>query len=446
MSEWNKSDSSVGVTYSASHSLLSMIDSTEWAIMPEKLEQIRLVVLQHLAGNNIAIQPDATSAYITDDIAVIPIIGTLTKRAYGLSAMSGVRTMGNIRADIQEAIDNPNISGIVLDIDSPGGTVDGTKELADFIAIAKQTKPIIAYANGCAASAAYWIAANCSSILGYDTTQVGSIGVVVEHTDYSKAAEEAGVKKTFIYRGKYKATGNSFEPLNDDSKARIQARVDTFYGMFVDAICEARSLDKETAIETIATGETFIAAEALKLGLIDSIGDLTSAIELAKQQGETKMSEKINTETLEQLQASMTAMQESMTAVQATNEGLLAENAKLADALSAKVAEESAAKVLADVTEQFADCKLADGSAAMLAKLDEAALAVIHTEISNRQTQIDATLAALGETNSKSTTEHNEQVIDSIDKAVAAIAKRDNCSLETAMDLAQTEYADLFKV
>lgn len=431
---------------SVNHSLLSMIDSTAWAIMPEKLEQIRLVVLQHLAGNNIAIQPDATSTYITDSVAVIPITGTMTKRAYGLSAMSGVRTMGNIRADIQEAIANPNISGIVLDIDSPGGTVDGTKELADFIATAKQTKPIVAYANGCTASAAYWIASNCSSIVAYDTTQVGSIGVVVEHTDYSKAAEEAGVKKTYIYRGKYKTAGNSFEPLNDESQAHIQARVDTYYGMFVDAICEARSLDKETALETIATGETFIAAEALKLGLIDSIGDLASAIELAKQQGETKMTEKINAETLEQLQASMADMQESMTAVQSTNEGLLAENAKLADALSAKVAEEAAVQVLADVTKQFADCQLADGSAIMLARLDEPVLTVIHTEISSRQTQIDATLAELGKTNTKLTTKHNEQVIDSIDKAVAAIAERENCDLETAMDLAQTEYADLFKV
>jgi len=428
------------------HSLLSMIDSTEWAIMPEKLEQIRLVVMQHIAGTNIAIQPDASDMYSTGGVAVIPVIGTLTKRAYGLSAMSGIRTMGNIRADIQEAIDNPEISGIVLDIDSPGGTVDGTKELADFVAAAKQVKPIIAYANGLAASAAYWLASACTSVSAYDTTQVGSIGVVVQHTEHSEAAKQAGVKETFIYRGQYKTVGNRSEPLSDGAKARIQARVDTYYGMFVDAICNHRGLDKETVLESIATGETFIAAEALKLGLIDSIGDLTSAIELAKQQGEVKMTEKITAETLDQLKASMVDMQASMTAMQFVNEKLTTENEKLAGSLAAKVAEDEAAKVLADVAVQFADCQLADGSVAVLAKLDAPTLAVIHTEISGRQVQIDATLKELGKTNSKSTTKHNEKVISSVDEAVAAIMTRDKCDIETAMDLAQTEYSDLFKM
>lgn len=424
---------------SLDHSLLQLIDSTEWAILPEKLEQIRFVVMQQLAGNNINIRPEATKSYITNGVAVVPLQGTVLKRTYGLQAMSGVRSLANVRNDIQEALNNPEVSGIVLSIDSPGGTVDGTKEFADYIQKQKAIKPIIGYVDGMAASAAYWIAAACTSIVCFDTSKTGSIGVVVKHSEYSEYAKKLGIKETYIYRGEYKVIGNPSEPLSDTAKDHIQKSVDTYYEMFVDSVCEARKLDRECVLKDVATGATFVAKEALALNLIDSIGTLEDAITLAKEQGDIKMAEKETAASMEDLQAQLAQMQSTVTALQTKNE-------ELAEALTAKEEAEAHQKRLEEVGAMFEGCELADATLEAFADLDDATLSMVCTEIVDRQKQIDATIENLGEVTPDASTDHNKtNAVSTIDAAVEHIMERDNVDVDEATDKAQVEYPDLFK-
>ena len=294
------------------HSLIKYLAAAEWAILPEKLEQIESVVAQFVLGSNLTLAGEPQIPSQRGSVAVIPIEGTIAKRAYGLDALSGVRTTLDIKNDIQNALDNSAVSGIVLRIDSPGGTVDGTKELADYIKLAKQEKPVIAYADGTMASAAYWVGSSASRVVAFDTSKVGSVGVVVSHQDRSKADEASGVKTTYIYQGKYKVSGNSTEPLTAESKEYIQSHVDTYYSIFVDAVAENRGIEREKVISDIALGAVFIGKAALDLNLVDSIGNLDDAINLALTLGEEKMAEKAVQEQLDEMATKMAAMTDQL--------------------------------------------------------------------------------------------------------------------------------------
>ena len=128
-------------------------------------------------------------------VAVVPVIGTLTKKTYLFACGA---TYDQVRKGIEAALADHSVKGILLKIDSPGGTVDGCKETADYIHSVRGEKPIRAYADGEICSAAYWLASQCDEIAAPETAQVGSIGVLTVHEDWSKADEEWGVKRTFL--------------------------------------------------------------------------------------------------------------------------------------------------------------------------------------------------------------------------------------------------------
>jgi len=256
-----------------------------WAIMPTALETIVNVVADHIEGKSIAIGASSHSKIISHtkypNVAIVNIHGTIAKRLYGLEAISGGKTTIDIQSEIQAALENPNIDAIVLNVDSPGGTVDGTKELADFVREATAQKPIVAYADGLMASAAYWIGSAANKIVAFDTSQVGSIGVIVTHYDQSEKLKQNGVIATHIYAGKYKAYGNSTEPLATEAKEYIQSRVDYYYSLFVDSVAAHRAVDAKTVVESMAEGKIFIGRQAKIAGLIDEVGNIETAIRLA---------------------------------------------------------------------------------------------------------------------------------------------------------------------
>jgi len=265
--------------------IVKFINSQPWAILPENLDIIASVVADHMADKPVDLKASPKAKVLSSvaypNVAIVGINGTLAKKLYGMDAISGGETMGAMQKRVQAALDDPNIEAIVLQIDSPGGTVAGTKEFADFIAAAD--KPIVAYADGLMASAAYWIGSAADKVVAFDTSLVGSIGVIVAHHDYSAKLEKDGVKVTHIFAGKYKASGNGAEPLTEESTAIIQDRVDYFYTLFVDAVAKQRNESVQNILNNVANGKVYIGQQAKDIGLVDEIGGLDTALKLATQ-------------------------------------------------------------------------------------------------------------------------------------------------------------------
>lgn len=200
--------------------------------------------------------------------AVIGVQGALSQRAelmefYGLGT-----SCQTISSALRAALDDDTVSKIVLDIDSPGGSVSGVSELAAEILAARATKPIIAVANSMAASAAYWIGSSCSEFYCTPSGQVGSIGVISQHDDMSVALEIAGVKTTLITAGKYKAEGNPLGPLDPDARRNTQAMIDSYYADFTNAVAKGRGVSVDAVRANMGQGRMLRATEAMHAQII----------------------------------------------------------------------------------------------------------------------------------------------------------------------------------
>lgn len=335
---------------------IDAIQNRCWAIRQAKLDEINAFIDSRLNGEAIeaAIGKSgnrADQSYdIRDGIAVIPVYGTLEKRMNMLSRMSGGTSFQLIQRDISGALEDPKVDGIVLDVESPGGSVDGTKELADFIFAHRGGKPIVAYANGLMCSAAYWIASACDAIVANDTAIVGSIGVALTHRDTSGSDAAEGVKKTEIYAGKYKRIASSTKPLSEEGREYLQSTVDTYYGIFVNAVAQNRGVSEEKAL-AMADGREFIGKQALEAGLVDSIGSMDFALDLAKKRSVKRMDLKILQEQHPDLYAQVKA--------QGAEEVVAATEKAKADAKAEGVKEERA---------RVAEILATDGDPAVIAK------------------------------------------------------------------------------
>lgn len=204
-------------------------------------------------------------------IAVIPVNG----RLYNKIDWAGFSYTGYnwIVGMLDYAEKDPDVKGVMLDVDSGGGEVDGAFETAERIRSFK--KPIQAAATH-AYSAAYLLASATNKISVTQTGGVGSIGVVTMHADYSKLLEKNGIAVTMIYKGKHKVDGNPYEPLPKDVRARTEARLEETYALFVDAVATGRSMDAQAVRDTEAL--TYGAKEAKSLGLVDTVASLDEAL------------------------------------------------------------------------------------------------------------------------------------------------------------------------
>ena len=261
-----------------------------WAILPEKLLEIQAVYTAHVRCEKIdiaAIEARLGRPLVNDQqgyqnvggVAVIPVSGVIGKKMNMMTQISGGASTQLIERDIKAALSDSEVNSILLHIDSPGGTVDGTQNLSDVIKAAGEIKPVVSFADGTMASAAYWIGSAADAIVSSsDTTQIGSIGVVATHTDVSKAQEQEGVKTTEISAGKYKRISSQFAPLTKEGKAYMQEQVDQLYTIFVDAVAANRGVDPETVLEDMADGRVFLSKDAMQRGMIDHIATLETTI------------------------------------------------------------------------------------------------------------------------------------------------------------------------
>lgn len=273
------------------------IRNSAWAILGDKLGEIVEFVDAHAAGERLThdeiVERLGSSPRVPSRsvgaVAVIPILGVITQRANVMMEISGGTSSQMAAKAVRAAVQDPAVKSILLEIDSPGGEVYGTAELADEIYAARRTKWVTAAANSIAASAAYWIGSQASEFIVTPSGEVGSIGVVSVHQDQSRALEAAGVTTTVIRAGAHKWEGNEFEPLSDVARAALQERVDSGYDMFVKAVSRGRSVPQATVRNGFGAGRLVTASDALRQGMVDRIETIDQAMaRLLNQSGRSQ--------------------------------------------------------------------------------------------------------------------------------------------------------------
>jgi len=263
-----------------------------WAVTPAMLAVIARVISTRLAG-----EPDDEAGLVAAAelraardvqasgpvVAVIPIHGVIAPRMNLFSEISGGTTFEGLGQDLQQAVDNPEVQSIVLDINSPGGNVAGATEFARQVLAARTKKPIYAHAQHQACSAAYWLASCATEVIATPSASVGSIGVFALYDDVSAALEKLGVKRQVFAAGRYKAEGVDGGPLTDEAKAYLKARVDGAYGRFIGDVAKGRGLSTGEVRTSFGEGRAVDADEALALGMIDRIDTFATTLARAAE-------------------------------------------------------------------------------------------------------------------------------------------------------------------
>ena len=217
-------------------------------------------------------------------IAVIPVVGTITQRAGMMTEWCGGTSTQQISAALADALRDEAVGQILMEFDTPGGSVFGVSELGDEIHEAAKTKPVIGVANSLSASAGYWLMSQCSQAYVTPGGEVGSIGVWMAHEDWSKAMTDSGVVTTMVSAGKFKVEGNPYEPLGADARAFMQSRVDDYYGAFVKAVARGRGVGVQQVRDGMGQGRVLGADEALAQGMVDGVAPVTEIVRRMQRQ------------------------------------------------------------------------------------------------------------------------------------------------------------------
>lgn len=221
---------------------------------------------------------DKPSGRTKGSVAVVNINGTIQQKPNLFMAIFGGTSTDVVGRHIEALAANSDIKAIVLNVDSPGGTVQGVAELADIINQARKQTHIVSVANSMSASAAYWLSSQADESVMTPSGLVGSIGVYTVHEDWSQAYEANGVKPTIVKYGKYKAEGNFYEPLSEEAIADMQARVDKYGEMFTKAVARGRGVTTSKVENQFGQGRVLMAKDALEAGMVDRIATLDKVI------------------------------------------------------------------------------------------------------------------------------------------------------------------------
>jgi signal peptide peptidase SppA len=213
------------------------------------------------------------------NVAVLPLVGPISHRpGFFQEFFGGVSTIqwGRAFDDLMAAKD---VSTIILDIDSPGGVVSGTVELANKIYSARSKKRIIAVANTWMASAAYFIGSQAHELAITPSGEVGSIGVRAMHVDVSEALRKAGQRISVITSAKRKAETDPYAPLSPEARKELQAGVNYYHGQFVDAVARGRGVSRATVNRDFGEGAMLRPPTAIAVGAADSVATLEDVID-----------------------------------------------------------------------------------------------------------------------------------------------------------------------
>lgn len=275
----------------ASHLVIAEARRSVWAVRPEFWDSFaRLLALDELpvtlpeaSTYKLEAAPmarRATRQPARMAAAVISLQGLITPKPSLLSLLFGGDGGGlaGFRSKLREAVADPDLDAIVLDVDSPGGSTALITETAAEIRAAREVKPILAVANVDAGSAAYWLASQATEFSVTPSGMVGSVGAYVMHVDYSSANEKMGVDPTYVSAGKYKIEGNPDEPLSDEAREHVQAIVDDAYDDFVADVAAGRGVPERVVRQGYGEGRMLTADNALAAGMVDRVETLEGAV------------------------------------------------------------------------------------------------------------------------------------------------------------------------
>jgi len=247
-----------------------------WAIYPQALDAALTAIDADLLPRTTDQVIDNYLQINADGLAVVRIFGPMLRGASPYDLLFGdVTDMDLVTKALENAVESETVRGILLHIDSPGGTVDGTKELADFVAMVNEVKPVQVFSDGMIASAAFWVASAAERITSTETAQIGSIGVVAMHVDESELDKKIGIKRTYVYNGKFKRIANDAEPLSEEARKYLQERVDAIYDIFVNDVAEHRGVSSEKIIGQ--ESKVYLSKAAQAEGLVDEVSSFNAA-------------------------------------------------------------------------------------------------------------------------------------------------------------------------
>jgi len=265
--------------------ILKAMGGYPWAIQRAELDKIVAIAtrsneIEALRANNNGVALNNNhKTVVRDGVAIIPITGSIFRYANLLTEVSGGTSTQMLSLDLNEALSNKDVKGILLDIDSGGGQANGISELSDMIFHARGAKPIKAYIGGSGASAAYWIGSSADEVVINSTGMAGSIGAMLSFDDDTDKKEADGIKEVKII--------SSVSPLKN-SDSELQALVDSLGEIFVETVARNRNTTLENVKENFGKGGLFVGKDAVNAGLADKVGtfeEVLSSFKTSNQGG-----------------------------------------------------------------------------------------------------------------------------------------------------------------
>ncbi len=245
----------------------------KWAV-------ILLVLLGiYLIGSIIAVIAFSNDGISGDKIVVLPLNGPIVSS--GDDLFNGNVVASELVKKIDELGKDDSVKGVIFEIDSPGGTVVASQDIAD--AINKLNKTSYAVIRDVGASGAYWIASATDKIYASPMSITGSIGVIGSYLEFSELFDKYGVHYERLIGGKYKDVGSPYRNLTEEERELLQNKIDLVHEYFILEVARNRNLSVNR-VRDLATGEIFLGVEAKELGLIDELGDRETAIKSMKQE------------------------------------------------------------------------------------------------------------------------------------------------------------------
>lgn len=279
-----------------------------WLITESALDQ--LMAIADRMGDPEALETrlgrpldNSQSAVVRDGVAIIPVTGPIFRYANMFTRISGATSTQVLATDIQAALDNPQVRGIVLNVDSPGGEANGINELSDLIYAARSKKPIKAYVGGMAASGGYWIASAASEVIIDDTGMAGSIGAVVE----VKLGDdkESGKRYQIVSRN---APNKRPDLSTEGGRAKIAETIDALGDVFAAKVARNLGVDPEDVPAMGDHGGIKMGAAAVEAGLAHRLGSLESVIaDLARPAANQQRKPSMQVKTTAELRAAIEA-------------------------------------------------------------------------------------------------------------------------------------------
>lgn len=262
---------------------INAILGESWAMRPDALENMLAIAGREHEFANGDLQAleqrlgrplmNTERATIRDGVAVIPVTGPLFRYANIMTELSGATSYATLATDLRAALDDPAVSAIVLNVDSPGGQAKGANEFAKQVRDVRGVKPIVAYVGGDAASAAYWIASAADEIIADESAVLGSIGAMIS----LQMGEDKPGQRKYTFVSSQSPLKNA-DPSTAEGGREIQRLTNELAQVFVETVASNRGTSAEQVLEKYGQGAVFTGAEALKRGMIDSIGTFEAVL------------------------------------------------------------------------------------------------------------------------------------------------------------------------